>query len=371
MRLRATLLTSVLGMIGMLGMIGTVGSTAVAAPSGHGTSWGDSSVLPRTRSPSVVGQNTKGRKADPARSTSSWTRATLRSPFADGRRRMPRTQLPAPFGHMLLPGEKFRFDVNFAGNPAGLAEAEIVAGVPDPRGRGPEGAPTLQILGRARTSGVVSLLATVTDEIRSVIDAETGAAVHSVNELRYDGFAPKYKHRVTDQRYEGRGQVRIVDTKDDKEKRKLKVVPVDTFDPMSAMAWVRTLPFEPGVRYKAHVVDGTTLMRVEIEAKGRGAPAHLPGITRALELGPDDIVELEGKLTRVDGHDQPIPGKKAYAIRAWVSADERRIPLVMESDMWVGAIRLELSAYDPPPRPTRETGSQSPKPTPKPTAATP
>lgn len=318
----------------------------------HGASWGDSSVLPRTRSPGVVGHRRDGRKPEPARATSGWTRATLRSPFPDGRRRIPRTQIPAPFGHQLLPGEKFRFDVKFAGNPAGLAEAEIVAGEPDPRGGPPAGGPTLQILGHAQTSGVVSLLATVTDDIRSVIDAKTGAAIRAINTLHYDGFAPKYKHRVTDQRYEGRGQVRIVDTKDDKEKRKLKVVPVDTFDPMSAMAWVRTLPFEPGVRYKAHVVDGTTLMRVEIEAKGRGAPAHLPSITRALELKPDDIVELEGKLTRVDGHDQPIPGKKAFALRAWVSADARRIPLVMESDMWVGAIRLELSAYDPPPAAT-------------------
>ena len=336
-------------------LLGGLAFDAHAAPKthGHGSSWGDSSVLPRTRSPAVVGQVRDGRKSDLGRSTSNWTRSTLRTPFSDGRRRIPRTQVPAPFGHLLLPGEKFRFDINFAGNPAGLAEAEIVAGEPDPRGPAPEGAPTLTILGHARTSGVVSLLATVTDEIRSVIDAKTGAAVHSVNTLDYDGFAPKYKHRVTDQRYEGRGQVRIVDTKDDKAKRKLKTVPVDTFDPMSAMAWVRTLPFEKGVRYKAHVVDGTTLMRVEIESTGRGAPAHLPSITRALELGPDDIVELEGKLTRVDAHDQPIPGKKAFALRAWISADARRIPLVMESDMWVGAIRLELSAYDPPPRPTR------------------
>lgn len=352
-------------------LLSGLAADARAAPStksGHGSSWGDSSVLPRTRSPAVVGQSRDGRKFDASRSTSSWTRATLRTPYPDGRRRVPRTQVPAPFGAQLIPGEKFRFDINFAGNPAGLAEAEIVAGEPDPRGNGPEGARTLQILGSARTSGVVSMLATVTDDIRSIIDAETGAPVHSVNTLHYDGFAPKYRHRVTDQRYEGRGQVRIVDTKDEKVKRKLKTVPVDTFDPMSAMAWVRTLPFEPGTRYKAHVVDGSTLMRVEIEAVGRGAPAHLPSITRALELGPDDIVQLKGKLTRVDAHDQPIPGKKAFALRAWVSADARRIPLVLESDMWVGSIRLQLSAYDPPPRPDREapaspaTDSSTPQP---------
>jgi len=334
-------------------VVGGLATDAHAARPGHGSAWGDSSTLPRTRSPSVVGQDRDSSKSDPSRSTSSWTRATLTSPHPDSRRRVPRTQIPAPFGHMLIPGEKFRFDVNFAGNPAGLAEAEIVEGEPDPRGNGPEGAPTLQIVGTARTSGVVSLLATVTDEIRSVIDARTGAPIHSVNVLDYDGFAPKYEHRVTEQQYEGRGQVRIVDTKDEKVKRKLKTVPIDTFDPMSAMAWVRTLPFEPGTRYKAHVVDGTTLMRIELEATGRGSPAHLPSITRALELQPGDIVELEGKLTRVDAHDQPIPGKKAFAFRAWVSADARRIPLVMESDMWVGAIRLELAAYDPPPRPAR------------------
>ncbi len=323
-------------------------------------------MLPRTRSPSIVGHAQDGRRADPARATSGWTLATLRSPFPDGRRRIPRTERPAPFGHMLEPGEKFRFDVNFAGNPAGLAEAEIVAGKPDRRGQAPEGGRTLEILGHARTSGIVSIFATATDEIRSVIDARTGAPIHSTNILHYDGFAPKYKHRVTEQSYEGRGQVRIVDTKDDKAKHKLKTVPVDTFDPMSAMAWVRTLPFEVGTHYKAHVVDGTTLMRVEIEAKGRGAPDRLPSITRALELGPEDIVELEGTLTRVDAHDQPIPGKKAFGLRAWISADARRIPLMMESDMWVGSIRLELSAYDPPPRSTRDDPQvQAPQATPR------
>ncbi len=353
--------------VGLLAAIGVTG-VSHAAPRGATANAAspDASVLPRTRSPAVVGISPDGRKAGPAKATAGWAWAALRSAFPDARRRIPRTQIPAPFGKHLIPGEKFRFDVNFAGNPAGLAEAEIVAGDPDPFGT-----PTLKILGRAQTSGVVSLLATVTDEITSVIDAETGAPIHAVNVLDYDGLAPKYKHRNTDQRYEGRGQVRIVDTKDDKVKRKLKAVPADTYDPMSAMAWVRHLPFEPGTRHKAHVVDGSTLMRIEIEPLGPGTPQNPPSITRALELGRDGIIELKGTLTRVDEYDQPIPGKKAFGIRAWVSADERRIPLVMESDMWVGAIRLELSAYDPPPRPSRgpatapqRTPPASPKPGP-------
>jgi hypothetical protein len=61
-------------------------------------------------------------------------------------------------------------------------------------------------------------------------------------------------------------------------------------------------------------------------------------------------MEVEGVLTRVDNFDQPIPGKRVYELSAWISADERRIPLAMESDMWVGSLRLELSGYDPPRR---------------------
>lgn len=336
---------------------------AQAAPRTARGQSNDASVMPRTRSPAVVAEpQTKKRARDEAIGpTSGWTHTLLDAPFDDRRRRVPRTQIPAPFGDNLHPGEKFRFDVNFAGNPAGLAEAEIVADPPDARGKPPYGAPTLRILGHARTSGVVSILATVTDNIVSTIDARTGAAIHSTNTLHYDGFAPKYKHRVTEQSYEGRGQVRIVDTKDDKVKRKLKHVPVDTFDPMSAMAWVRNLPMEIGTKYKAHVVDGSTLMRIEIEALGPGVPKDLPSIARALELSKPTIMALKGKLTRVDEYDQPVPGKKAYGLRAWISNDVRRIPLVMESDMWVGAVRLELSAYDPPPalddRPTSRDGS--------------
>lgn len=259
-----------------------------------------------------------------------------------------------------MPGERFGFDVTFAGNPAGLAQAEIVSIDPDPRGPAPAGAPTLKIVGHARTSGVISLLATVTDDMTTVIDAHTGAAISSQNVLHYSGWSPaKYKHRVTEHSYEGRGYVRIVDTKDDKAKKKLKRVPVDTFDALSSMAWVRTLDLEKGEKATAHVVDGTTLMRVEIESLGTAPPPNMPSITRALELKDDDITAIRGVLTRVDEYDQPRPNKRVYKFGAWISNDRRRIPLVLESDMWVGAIRLTLNSYDPPSERTPSKGPQT------------
>jgi hypothetical protein len=325
----------------------------------------DASVMPSLRTPPVVSTSTAPPGSKPRvhpRGLRGMSDALASPPMVDHRRRQARTQRPSDFGATLATGERFRFDVSFAGNPAGLAEAEIVAVEPDPRGPPPAGAPMIRMAGNARTSGVVSILATVTDEMVTYVDARTGAAISSHNVLHYSGFAPrKYKHRDTKQSYEGRGQVRIVDAKDDDIEKKLHHVPLDTYDSLSVMAWVRSLRLEKGQRAKAHVVDGLTLMRVEIESFGRDRLDPMPSMATALGLGPDDTIRIDGTITRVDEHGAAIPGKKAFSMRAWLSADERRIPLVMESDLWVGAIRLVISGYDPP---TSETHRETePRPT--------
>lgn len=306
----------------------------------------DASRLPERDAPAVVDATTLpgGKKSRRPSATTGWSATLAEPPFEDRNRRIPQTAQPHDFGALLKAGERFRFDVTFAGNPAGLAEAEVIGLRNDT-----VGAPVLELRGHARTSGIVSLLATVTDDMVTHIDAKTGAAVRSQNVLRYSGWSPtSYKKRTTTHSYEGRGFVRIEDVKDEKTKKKIKHVPIDTFDPLSAMAWVRSLELKAGERAKAHAIDGTTLLRIEVESKGRQPMDPMPSIGTALGLGSEDVVLLEGSLTRVDRFDQAIPGKRSYTMRAWVSADERRIPLLLESDMWVGAIRLVLTSYDPP-----------------------
>ena len=312
----------------------------------------DNAVAPTSASPPIVSDGVTTRPSHAAGQAVVGTAHALAQPrFRDRRRRIPTTRRPDDFGDTLRPGEHFRFDVTFAGNPAGLAEAEIVAVEPDPRGSPPAGAPRIRMEGHARTSGVVSMIATVTDDMVTYVGASTGAALTSENILHYSGWAPrKYEHRVTEHTYEGRGQVRIVDTKDDRAAKKLKRVPLDTFDPLSAMAWVRSLDLEAGESAKAHVIDGTTLLRIEIEAKGV-EKMNMPSIGVAMGLGRT-AYRIDGTITRVDRWDQAVPGKRVFSLRAWLSNDERKIPLVMESDMWVGAIRLVLTAYDPPPTKT-------------------
>jgi Protein of unknown function (DUF3108) len=320
------------------------------APSPFEAAAVDASPMPDGDAPPVVPIATPGGKlVRPGAGSVGWTAASLQPPLRDPRRRMPATARPKDFGPTLAVGERFRFDVTFGGNNAGLAEAEIVALEADPRGGPPQGAPILRIEGHARTSGIVSLLATVTDDMTSLVDARSGATIWSTNVLVYSGWSPVgYKKRVTTSSYEGRGQVRIVDTKDGKARKQLKHAPLDTFDPLAVMAWVRAQTLRPGERVKAHVIDGTTLMRVEVETHPAGPMEKMPSIGKALGLGKNDAVRITGTMTRVDAYDQPLPGKRVFSMRAWLSADARKIPLAMESDMWVGALRLELSSYDPP-----------------------
>jgi hypothetical protein len=256
--------------------------------------------------------------------------------------------LPAPFGPTLHQGERFVFDVTFAGNPAGLAEAWVEAVVPDPRGEPPLGSPTVRLEGKATTSGVVSLLATVTDHMVSMVDAQTGAPLENVNVVRRAGLMAPYKLRTTTLEFEGRGRVRVLDDKDGKKKQSTKQVPRDTLDPLGAMAWVRAQDLAAGERAVAHVLDGNVLLRVEVVGRGPSTPAAMPSIAAGLGIGADDVHLIEGTATRVDRYDVPLPERRPYKFRAWVSNDGRGILLALDTDMWLGVLRLVLARYDGP-----------------------
>ncbi len=269
--------------------------------------------------------------------------------FSDRRRR----PLPAPlqedWGRSLAPGEKLYFDIYFSGNPSGQAEAGIGERIPDPRGSAPRGAPMMRLYGKATTTGIVGMIATVTDEMVSIVDARTGASVENVNLVTQGGLLASYKRRDTITEYEGRGHVRIVDAKDGK---------------------IRQLALEDGERASTHTLDATALLRVEVIGRGLKRPDQVPSIAAGLGIGADQIRMVEGTLTRVDKYDQPIPGKRKFTFRAYLSADARNIPLLLESDLWLGVIRLSLARYDPPaPRPV--AGSTPPEDSPPPTGPAP
>ncbi len=286
-----------------------------------------------------------------------WGASLLAPQFEDRTRRPSPGKRPPPLGAALRPGERFRYDVFFSGNPTGMAEAGVVSREPDPEG----GPPLIKLHAFARTSGVVALLTTITYELEHFVDAATGAPVRTTAQIKRDGLPGRYKRRETSSSYMGRGYVEIVDRRDDRTRRIERTIPVDTFDSLATMAWVRALDLEKGETAKIYALDGRTLLRVDITGRGLSPLESMPTIGTALGVDPAKVYELEGVITRVDSHGAAIPGKRTYSLRVWVSGDDRRIPLMLESDMWLGVIRLILTQYDPPDDEAKESAAPQAK----------
>lgn len=307
----------------------------------------DSSRLPRIEPAPVVSPvAVSGRRGGSSRSLPlvGWSGALSEPSFVDHHHRLSYVARPASFGHTLKPGERFRYDVYFGGNPTGIAEAAVVAREP-----GPLGTPDrIRLEGGARTSGVASLLTTIVYDMAAYVDAETGAPLQTGAITKRDGMASTYKRRETTSTFHGRGYVEIEDDKDGKKSSARKRLPIDTFDPLSVMAWVRSLDLGPGEKTKAYGLDGGTLLRVDITSRGPTRTSDLPPLAAALGISQDQVVAYDGAITRVDRFGAAIPGKKVYKMRVWVSSDGRRIPLMIESDLWLGVVRLILTQYDPP-----------------------
>ncbi len=312
-----------------------------AAPEVDVGLWGDdSSRLPRAEPAGVV--RTSPRRA--AAPLIGWSGALAEPAFADRHHRLPWTPRPASFGATLLPGEHFKYDVYFGGNPTGIAEAAVVL-----REAGANGGPDrVRLEGSARTSGVAALLTTIVYDMAAYLDAVTGAPLQTGSITRREGLSTTYKRREITTTFFGRGFVEIADDRDGKTTTSRRRLPVDTFDPLSIMAWVRSLDLENGEKAKAYGLDGTTLLRVDIISRGPIRMADLPPLASALGIAPEQVVAYDGTITRVDRQGVAIPGKKAYKMRFWVSNEGRRIPLMIESDLWLGVVRLILTQYDPP-----------------------
>ena len=306
---------------------------------------GDASRVPKMSSPTV--QTTPKPSREPV---IGWSASLDEPEFEDRRRRLPATPVPPSYAFALRVGERFVFDVFFAGNAAGLAEAGISEYHADPRGDAPQGSGKYKLEGRAVTSGVVALLSTMEDKMITWVDAGSGAVVQSINMLDRAGLGTsgKYKKRVTETDFEGRGYIRIVDARDEKTTKKTQQVPRNTFDPLSAMAWVRSLDLGEGEMATAHVLDGTVLLKVEVIGRGRAKLDPMPSIAQGLGVKPEDVFLLEGTLSRVDRYGVVREDKRKFSFRAYMTQDERRLLLAIETDMWMGVLRLVLNRYDPP-----------------------
>lgn len=232
----------------------------------------------------------------------------------------PAVQVPAK---RLFAGEKLTYALSYLGMRVGTAEAEIAEKTEF------SGRPAYRIEVRVRSHPVIDLVYKVRDEHTAWIDAEKFLP------LRYEKKIREGRKRVSETQvfdYES-GTVRQLS----EDGKILKETPLmeGVQDQLSCGYYFRTLEVSPessvfipvyaeGKIWKLEVIlEKTSLMKID------GV-----GIFQALEALPN--IEFEGIFVK--------KGK----IRGWLSLDERRIPLKMETAVPVlGKVKAELENYVP------------------------
>jgi hypothetical protein len=102
-------------------------------------------------------------------------------------------------------------------------------------------------------------------------------------------------------------------------------------DAIAALFYARTLPLEPGMRYRIPVNEAGRSLVVDLAVAGRES-IQIQGKTwPAIRLTP----AIEQRVTR----------RRAVTAELWVSDDDRRIPLLVTVDAPFGAFRVELASY--------------------------
>lgn len=150
-------------------------------------------------------------------------------------------------------------------------------------------------------------------------------------------------HRFVLQRRENRKKIDVASRFDPSAKRwtvhleqggKVKdyeFASADTFDPLSAFYVVRTLDLKVGGSWRLEVFSGRSryLMSLSVVARER----------IALRGEGFDAYKLIVRVTRLGSSRPKVKTREATA---WISADERRIPLRMASRVFIGSVYIEI-----------------------------
>ena len=230
----------------------------------------------------------------------------------------------------VIPGERFSYRISMLGFDAGVID--IAAGQPGDV----DGKKVVFLRSRAQSRGVVAFLKTVTDDVTTWLDVDTGQ--------------PLYHHTVSkvgnsDEEVEIRyapGQFDVRERIDDKETVETQVIPGggSAYDLMSSLMAIRGWTARPGDRSTLHVLRSTLFWRTHVEY---GGPTSVK-----IAIGRFPAVQVNGMSRRIRRSGAFEDGKEARHFSVWLSDDARRVPLLIAAKTDLGDVRMELVEYQSP-----------------------
>jgi len=190
-----------------------------------------------------------------------------------------------------------------------------------------DGRPAYRLVEEAHSSGLVDTFYHVRDQNDAWLD------VASLVTLRYEKHIREGKYRVEEtvvldqihHRYQDHSYRIDKNVYENKE----GALPPDALDVLSSLYYVRTLPLAAGRSFTFDVYSGGKVWPLAVKVRKRE--------TIRVPVGQFDCFLIE-PLLREPG----IFVAKGKKLQVWLTADERRIPVRMRSEVVIGHVSAEL-----------------------------
>lgn len=231
------------------------------------------------------------------------------------------------------PGEKLAFHIRYLSMRVGEAMVEVTD---DPNRE------LWPLVAQANTRGLFHKLHPIDQKFRSHFSPSLGRATGSDFQLEEKGKVRTERVRINGD------TAQVLIRKSDEVIDDLRPVPPNGHDILSAIFHLRSLPLEVGQTVKIPVFTGhrdwemnaTVLRKEEVHTDHAIIPALL------LHCQTHFTGSFESKS----------------ALKIWLSDDELRVPVQLEADFALGAMKATLAAYTPPkkaPQPGKEAPAPS------------
>lgn len=232
--------------------------------------------------------------------------------------------IPVPEATILHEGEDLRFAIKWGVVTAGYSSLKV-ENIETINNR-----PTHHVVAEAQSTGFVSTMYKVKDRNETWID------LRSPETLRYARNIREGKYRLeeqvdldpTNRRYSLRAY------RADKKKHVNYEgdIPANVLDVLGSFYYVRTLPLEVGKTFTIDVHSGTKVYPLVVNVKKRQMVK--------VKAGKFDCFLLEPQLRE--------PGifiSKGKKLEVFVTADDRKMPVLMRSEVFIGSVAAELVSY--------------------------
>jgi hypothetical protein len=214
--------------------------------------------------------------------------------------------------------EKLIFDLTWTGVKAGTAVLEVV-----------DEKDTLRVISTANSAGWVSVFYTVDDRVEAVLSKGKSQ--------NFIGQSKNYRIKIREGKHRRDKEIVFDHAKHtalfmdhlakDKDRKEYSVND-NVFDPLSVLYYVRTMKLEVGKSAFVDVFDSKKLWNVEVQVLKKEKISTILGEVETIVIKP--LLKSEGIFNRKG------------EILIWLTDDQKKIPVKMQSKVVVGAITATL-----------------------------